>query len=91
MRQGLIKDLEYEKSYDLVVSGKLVGTHRPDFTYKMPIRILTPTGVHSYAATTSDQFKVCVDEVKGFATADWKFKSKLFLTLYPNIEYRVIK
>lgn len=90
-KQGLIKDLEYEKAYDLVVGGNLVGVHKPDFTFKRPIRVYTPTGPQSVVATTSDQFTICVDEVKGFATADWKFKSKLFQTLYPQIEYRVIK
>lgn len=32
----------------------------------------------------------CVDEVKGFKTADWVLKSKLFQALYPHIKYRVI-
>lgn len=90
INQGLIKDLEYEKPYELIVCRKLVGVHKPDFTYKTPIRILTPTGHSSFVATTSDQFKICVDEVKGFATADWKFKSKMFRALYPDIQYRVI-
>lgn len=34
--------------------------------------------------------KLCVDEVKGFQTSDWKLKSKLFQALYPHIEYRVV-
>lgn len=90
-KQGLIKDLEYEKPYDLIVEGVKVGTHKPDFTFKRPVRILTPTAHNAFVGTTSDQFKVCVDEVKGFMTADWIFRSKLFQTLYPDIEYRVIK
>lgn len=89
--QGLIMDIEYEKPYDLIVHGVKVGTHKPDFSFKRPVHIHTPTGRNAFVATTSDQFKICVDEVKGFSTADWIFKSKLFQALYPDIEYRVIK
>lgn len=87
---NVIKDLEYEKKYELVFNGKLIGVHRPDFTYKRPIRILIPTSRDGFVSTTTDSFKICVDEVKGFKTADWILKSKLFVVLYPDIEYRVV-
>lgn len=90
INQGTIKDLEHEKSYDLIVAGKKVGVYRPDFTFKRPIIVLNPTGINSFVGTTSDNFKICVDEVKGFKTRDWINKSKLFTALYPDIEYRVI-
>jgi hypothetical protein len=32
-----------------------------------------------------------VIEIKGFATAVWKIKYKLFKALYPEIPYRIIK
>jgi len=32
---------------------------------------------------------IVVNEVKGFATKDWKIKYKLFEALYPDIEYHV--
>lgn len=32
-----------------------------------------------------------VVEFKGFETAVWKLKHKLFLALYPNIQYTVVK
>ena len=91
INQGSIKDLEYEKGYELKVGGRVVGTHYPDFTFKRPILGLTPTGPQSYVASNTGQFKVCVDEVKGFKTADWIMKSKMFCALYPHIEYRVIE
>ena len=31
-----------------------------------------------------------VEEVKGFATPEWRIKHKLFLALYPDIPYNVI-
>lgn len=92
IKGGIIKDLEWEKSYDLIVSGKLVGVHKPDFTYKRPILNRQQISQQSFVQTFSKtDFKICVDEVKGFATADWIFKRKIFQALYPEIEYRVIK
>jgi hypothetical protein len=84
----MIKELEYEKSYDLIVCGKLVGRHKPDFTYKRQVSEYTRTGQMSFVATS--KWITCVDEVKGFKTKDWVFRSKIFKACYPEIEYRVI-
>lgn len=83
-----IKDLEYEKSYDLKCNGVIICTHRPDFTYKRCVIVHSPTGPNSLVATSD--WPVCVDEVKGFKTPDWVIKSKLFQAQYPDIIYRVI-
>jgi hypothetical protein len=92
LNQGSIKDLEYEKSYDLLLNGKKIGVHRPDFTFKRPIFIKTPTGPRSETRQISwEDPQICVDEVKGFKTADWIMKSKMFKALYPQIQYRVIE
>ena len=92
VRQGLIRDLEYEKSYDLIMCGKKIGVHRPDFTFKRPTFKLTSTGLMSAVSQiTWDDPRICVDEIKGFKTADWIMKSKMFCALYPHIEYRVIE
>ena len=92
IRQGIIKDLEYEKSYDLTMNGKKIGTHRPDFTFKRPTFKITKTVPYSEVSEIDwNNPKICVDEVKGFQTADWKMKYKIFLTLYPHIEYRIIQ
>ena len=40
---------------------------------------------------TDDKGKQTVHEYKGFATDVWKLKHKLFLALYPEIEYKVIR
>ncbi len=34
---------------------------------------------------------ISVDETKGFATALWEIKHRLFEVLYPDIPYRIIK
>ncbi len=34
--------------------------------------------------------QVVLQEVKGYATKDWKIKRKLFQALYPDLEYEVI-
>lgn len=91
IKAGTIRDLEWEKAYDLIVAGKKVGTYRPDFTFKSPNFRIIPTGRMSAISTIDwDDPKICVDEVKGFKTRDWINKSKLFQALYPEIEYRVI-
>ena len=88
MQSKLIKDLEWEKKYELWVGKTLVGIHKPDFTYLRFSAKHTPTGLQSCVAEVV--WILCVDEVKGFRTADWVFRSKVFQALYPGIEYRVI-
>lgn len=94
IKQGVIRDLEYERPFDLKVNGELVCRHYPDFTFKRPKFKYTPTGPlgnGTVAETDWDNASLCVDEVKGFKTADWVLKSKLFQVLYPDIEYRVLE
>lgn len=80
----LVVDLEYEKPYRLEVNGRLITVHKPDFTYKR-YAVAKVDGKNLVVCTQ------CVDEVKGFKTADWIIKSKLFQALYPEIEYRVVE
>ncbi len=88
MDSHLIKDLEYEKSYDLKCNGVVICVHKPDFTYKRRVIVSEPTGPHSSVQTSI--WVVHVDEVKGFKTPDWVVKSKLFQAQFPDIVYRVI-
>ena len=93
LRDGQIVELQYERKFELKVNGVLVGSHYPDFTFKRPVFVTLPhPGSHnsSYIERTAD-FKLCVDEFKGFRTKDWIFKQKIFVALYPEIEYRVIQ
>lgn len=85
---GQVKDLEYEKPYDLKCAGKLICVHKPDFTFKMRVFHQEPTGPQS--CTQTSEWVTHVDEVKGFRTPDWVIKSKLFQAQYPDIIYRVI-
>jgi|GEM_PF-2937851 hypothetical protein len=92
INHGTIRDLEYEKPYDLIVNGKKVGVHKPDFTFKAPTFKLTSTGPMSAVSQINwDNPIICVDEVKGFRTKDWIFRSKMFQALYPEVEYRVVE
>lgn len=91
MKQGTIRALEYEKLFELKVNGIVVAKHYPDFTFLRPTFKQTITGLQSVVQNINwDEPLVCVDEVKGFKTADWIMKSKMFRALYPEIEYRVI-
>ena len=56
-----------------------------------PLFVLT-AGVKYYADFRYvEDGKTVAEDVKGFETASWKIKKKLFLELYPDIELRVIK
>lgn len=56
-----------------------------------PLFVLT-AGVKYYADFRYvEDGKMVAEDVKGFETASWKIKKKLFLELYPDIELRVIK
>lgn len=92
MKANQVRDLEYEKPYELQVNGILIAVHKPDFTFKRPSIVSNRTGAHSTAQEiTWDVPIICVDEVKGFKTPDWVLKQKLFKAIYPYIQYRVIE
>lgn len=92
INQGTIRDLQYEKPYDLIVYGKKVGCYIPDFTFIRPTCRMTPLSAQSFVAEMDwENYVTCVDEVKGFKTRDWINKSKLFVVLYPKIQYRVVQ
>lgn len=76
MNGNTIRGLQYEKAFPLVMNGKLIGTHKPDFYYLKDIN-----GVEV----------AHVDEVKGVLTADFKLKAKMFQSLYPLVIYRIVK
>lgn len=103
MKAGLVRDLQYEKSYELKIAGKLIAVHRPDFTYIAKKRKVAVdyNADGEVKINQSNDFAriglraeladyVCVDEVKGFKTADWILKSKMFQAIYPEIHYRVV-
>lgn len=76
-KQGLIKDLELQKSYELQPKFKKNGksfrniSYVADFTY--------------YNVETN---KTVVEDVKGFKTDVYKIKKKMFEYQYPDLELR---
>lgn len=75
-REGKVSFLEVQPEYDLVVNGKLICRHRPDFSYINN----DPCG----------RCKPTVVDVKGVKTPDWSIKHKLFCALYSNHDYLVV-
>jgi len=73
-RAGDISDLAVHPRYPLEVNGERIAIYEADF---------------SYTARTAPRGAVVVEDVKGFATADYRLKAKLFRALYPTVDYRV--
>lgn len=76
-KAGDIAGLRRQPQFPLIVNGVKVCTYVGDFYY----RTTKPTG---------DGPCQVVDEVKGYETATWKMKRKLFEALHPAIQLRVI-
>lgn len=71
---GRVTKWVYEKGYDLIVNGKLICMHLPDFTVWFPNG---KTEIHEVKCSAT-------------MTRDWSIKRKLFEVLYPELEYLVI-
>ena len=67
-RGGLVRDLERQVKYDIVVNGDKICRYIADFRYKM---------VDDDGST-----KEVVEDAKGFETADFKIKKKLMKAVY---------
>jgi len=67
-RGGLVRDLERQVKYDIVVNGEKICRYIADFKYKM---------VDDDGST-----KEVVEDAKGFETADFKIKKKLMKAVY---------
>ena len=67
-RGGLVRDLERQVKYDIVVNGEKICRYIADFRYKM---------VDDDGST-----KEVVEDAKGFETADFKIKKKLMKAVH---------
>jgi len=67
-RGGLVRDLERQVKYDIIVNGEKICRYIADFRYK----IVEDDG------TTKD----VVEDAKGFETADFKIKKKLMKAVH---------
>ena len=79
-KQGIIKDLELQPSYDLIPSFKkdnktyLKSTYKADFSY-----------------FDIENNKTIVEDTKGFKTPVYMLKKKLFEYNYPNLTITEIR
>jgi hypothetical protein len=76
---GEIKDLVLQPEYVL-----LHGFRDRHGKYHRPIKYRADFGYHEGVLPV-------IEESKGYDTAVWKIKQKLFLSKYPEIELRVIR
>ena len=67
-RGGLVRDLERQVKYDIVVNGEKICRYIADFRYKL---------VDDDGST-----KEVVEDAKGFETADFKIKKKLMKAVH---------
>lgn len=67
-RGGLVRDLERQVKYDIVVNGEKICRYIADFRYK----IVDDDGGE----------KEVVEDAKGFETADFKIKKKLMRAVH---------
>ena len=67
-RGGLVRDLERQVKYDIVVNGEKICRYIADFRYKM--------------VADDGSTKEVVEDAKGFETADFKIKKKLMKAVH---------
>ena len=78
VEQGEVSHWDRQQRWPLKVNGRLVCTLIPDFVvWYTPDR-------------DGEEPRMELHEVKGFATAIWRLKRKLFEALHPDITYLVI-
>ena len=67
-RGGLVRDLERQVSYDIIVNGEKICRYIADFRYK--------------TVDDDGSTKEVVEDAKGFETADFKIKKKLMKAVH---------
>jgi len=67
-RGGLVRDLERQVKYEIIVNGEKICRYVADFKYKL----IDDDGVA----------KEIVEDAKGFETADFKLKKKLMKAVH---------
>lgn len=76
-RIGQIRNLETQKSFELIPTMKHNGITLRKITYKADFYFI-------------ENNKIIVVDTKGFATDNYKIKKRLFLQKYPHIDFREI-
>lgn len=79
LKAGKIKDLQMQPKFELIPAFERNGKHFLPINY-----------VGDFAYHDCETKKRVVEEVKGFETAEWKIKQKLFHYKH-NMELRVLK
>jgi transposase len=79
-KQGIIKDLELQPSYDLIPSFKKDNKTYRKSTYKA-----------DFSYFDIENNKTIVEDTKGFKTPVYMLKKKLFEYNYPNLTITEIK
>ncbi len=76
---GIISDLELQPEFKLQAGfTDNEGQRQRAIKYKADFKYI-------------ENGQVVIEEVKGFETAVWKIKKKMFLYLYPECQLRIIK
>ena len=81
-RQGIIKDLKLQPIFVLQPSFK---------KNNKTIRAITYKADFSYLENEKASDKIIVEDVKGYATKEFKLKEKMFNYIYKEMELRIIK
>jgi hypothetical protein len=81
-KNGEIEDLEYQPEFELLPSFVYLGNKVRPLIYRADFK---------YRELQAKQKVIVVEDVKGFATAVFLLKQKLFWHKYPDIELRVIR
>lgn len=90
-KEGKITLLCRQPRFELFVNKMPVAVHIPDFSYYVFLMKKKEQDERDGIVTVDcAEVKQCVVEVKGFKTVDWKLKHKLFMALYPDVEYTVV-
>lgn len=76
-RTGIIKDFERQVEFDLLAHDGWKG--KRVCAHRVDFLVTLTDGSYE------------VREVKGYATAEWNLKRKIFESNYPKIPYRVIR
>ena len=85
-RQGIIKNLKLQPIFVLQPSFKKNNktiraiTYKADFSYTV-----------FYLENEKVRDKIIVEDVKGYATKEFKLKEKMFNYIYKEMELRIIK
>lgn len=86
-REGKIRNLLMQTTYDLHVNGVLVCKHILDFDYD---RCTIVPGVRWDEVTHTKAWVPEVVDVKGMKLPVWSIKHKLFCALYTGVKYIVV-